>query len=1694
MATLLPIRFQEHLQLQNVGINASNIGFSTLTMESDKYICIREKVSETAQVVIIDMNDTNNPIRRPISADSAIMNPASKVIALKAGKTLQIFNIEMKSKMKSHTMTDDVIFWKWISVNTVALVTETCVYHWSMEGDSQPQKIFDRHTNLAGCQIINYRTDAKQQWLLVIGISAQTGAEAAQNRVVGAMQLYSVERKVSQPIEGHAAAFATFKMEGNTNPSTLFMFAVRGAQGGKLHVIEVGQPPQGNQPFTKKAVDVFFPPEAQNDFPVAMQVSPKHSVSFLITKYGYIHMYDIETGTCIYMNRISGDTIFVTAPHEASSGIIGVNRKGQVLSVSVEEDNIVQYLTTTLQNPDLALKVASRGNLPGAEDLFVRKFNNLFQSGNYAEAAKVAAGAPKGILRTPQTIQRFQQVPATTGQTSPLLQYFGILLDKGQLNKYESLELCRPVLQQGRKQLLEKWLKEEKLECSEELGDLVKATDPTLALSVYLRANVPNKVIQCFAETGQFQKIVLYAKKVGFTPDFIFLLRNIMRMNPEQGLQFAQMLVQDDEPLADLNQIVDVFMEFNLIQQCTSFLLDALKNNRPAEAPLQTRLLEMNLMSAPQVADAILGNQMFTHYDRAHVAQLCEKAGLLQRALEHYTDLYDIKRAVVHTHLLNPEWLVNYFGSLSIEDSLECLKAMLQANIRQNLQVCVQIATKYHEQLGTQSLIEIFESFKSFEGLFYFLGSIVNFSQDTDVHFKYIQAACKTGQIKEVERICRESNCYDPERVKNFLKEAKLTDQLPLIIVCDRFDFVHDLVLYLYRNSLQKYIEIYVQKVNPARLPVVVGGLLDVDCGEDVIKQLILVVKGQFSTDELVEEVEKRNRMKLLLPWLEMRVHEGVQEPATHNALAKINIDSNNNPERFLRENQFYDSLVVGKYCEKRDPHLACVAYERGQNDMELIKVCNENSLFKSEARYLVRRRDTDLWAVVLQEDNEYRRQLIDQVVQTALSETQDPEDISVTVKAFMTSDLPNELIELLEKIVLENSVFSDHRNLQNLLILTAIKADRTRVMEYINRLDNYDAPDIANIAISNELFEEAFAIFKKFEVNTSAIQVLIDHVNNLDRAYEFAERCNDPAVWSQLGRAQLNQGLVKEAIDSFIKADDPSEYMEVVNVASNNNSWEDLVKFLQMARKKARETFIETELIYAYAKTNRLADLEEFISGPNHANITQVADRCFDDQMYEAAKLLYNNVSNYARLAITLVHLGEYQGAVDGARKANSTKTWKEVCFACVNNEEFRLAQMCGLHIVVHADELEDLINYYQDRGYFEELISLLEAALGLERAHMGMFTELAILYSKYKPEKMREHLELFWSRVNIPKVLRAAEQAHLWPELVFLYDKYEEYDNAVITMMSHPTAAWRESQFKDIITKVANIELYYKAIQFYLDFKPLLLNDLLLVLTPRLDHTRAVNFFTKVNEIPLVKPYLRAVQKNNNKATNEALNNLLIEEEDYQGLRTSIDAYDNFDNITLAQRLEKHELIEFRRIAAYLYKGNNRWKQSVDLCKKDKLFKDAMCYAGESRNIDIAEDLIAWFLENQYHECFAACLFQCYDLLRPDVILELAWRHNIMDFAMPYMIQVVREYISKVDKLEQSEAVRSEEEQKAEDRPIVFAENQLMLTAGPGTMIPPPQAPSPQPGYGGQYPPGMVPGMAPGMAPGNVPYGYSM
>lgn len=80
---------------------------------------------------------------------------------------------------------------------------------------------------------------------------------------------------------------------------------------------------------------------------------------------------------------------------------------------------------------------------------------------------------------------------------------------------------------------------------------------------------------------------------------------------------------------------------------------------------------------------------------------------------------------------------------------------------------------------------------------------------------------------------------------------------------------------------------------------------------------------------------------------------------------------------------------------------------------------------------------------------------------------------------------------------------------------------------------------------------QNKFVIKLLLQIKIILIQVLIDNVSNLDRAYEFAERCNEPGVWASLAKAQLKEGLVKEAVDSFIKGDDPTAYMEVVSKCS---------------------------------------------------------------------------------------------------------------------------------------------------------------------------------------------------------------------------------------------------------------------------------------------------------------------------------------------------------------------------------------------------------------------------------------------------------------------------------------------------------------------------------------------------------------
>lgn len=345
-----------------------------------------------------------------------------------AGPALQVYDMELQKKVKSAKMADSEapVYWNWISPSTIGIVTATACYHWSAaaDGGAEPVKMFERDAKLAGTQIINYSASPDYKWLMVVGIKAGAPGAAAE----GAMQLYSIEKKVAQSLTAHAGCFhATSRLPGRTDTAILFAFVdQKPGEKPKLMIIEVGKDrtaPGGV--FRLAPQELPVPADAAADFPVSMQASKKHDVLYILTKMGYAYVYDIPSGGVIFRHKIADMPVFTSTIHEATGGVIAVTaRTGQVLLLTLNTDNLVGYVSNTLRNQALAMALAGRLGLGGADELYVAEFNRLLTSGDYDGAAKCAASSPGGILRTQATITRFQSLPTPEGGQPPVLKYF----------------------------------------------------------------------------------------------------------------------------------------------------------------------------------------------------------------------------------------------------------------------------------------------------------------------------------------------------------------------------------------------------------------------------------------------------------------------------------------------------------------------------------------------------------------------------------------------------------------------------------------------------------------------------------------------------------------------------------------------------------------------------------------------------------------------------------------------------------------------------------------------------------------------------------------------------------------------------------------------------------------------------------------------------------------------------------------------------------------------------------------------------------------------------------------------------------------------------------------------------------------------------------------------------------------------
>ena len=245
------------------------------------------------------------------------------------------------------------------------------------------------------------------------------------------------------------------------------------------------------------------------------------------------------------------------------------------------------------------------------------------------------------------------------------------------------------------------------------------------------------------------------------------------------------------------------------------------------------------------------------------------------------------------------------------------------------------------------------------------------------------------------------------------------------------------------------------------------------------------------------------------------------------------------------------------------------------------------------------------------------------------------------------------------------------------------------------------------------------------------------------------------------------------------------------------------------------------------------------------------------------------------------------------------------------------------------------------------------------------------------------------------------------------------------------------------------------------------MLLNEILKLLATKIDLTKAVQVMKRTGNIALIAPFLKGVQSQNISAVNEALNDIYLENEDFESLRASIQDYDSFESLQLAQDLENHQLLECRRISSLLYRKGKKYQKSIAISKKDDLHKDAMETVAESNDPALAEDLLRHIMNMQDKELLAAMLYTCYELVKPDVVLEVAWRQGLQEYVMPYFIQFVKDLSSRVETVQKStEDIKKKDDKKTEEemnKPLDMEMNFMFPGMGMGgpqiaALMPPP------------------------------------
>lgn len=566
-------------------------------------------------------------------------------------------------------------------------------------------------------------------------------------------------------IEGHCSCFFKLVSEDDDEKMhSVLAFAVRTASNElKIHIVEIDHV-EPNAPFQKRVIELDVDGLSDNDFPVSLLYDVHARLLFMYTKFGMCYVVEPHSSSCVYRETCSESPVFLVVPALNGSSHFLLNRRGDVVKRTLD---VSQFFGAVLEAGLVSFATAGRivARLPvkQQEDLYRQRFDHLRGTERHQEALHLLVKSAKPFLRSFEYLATIKEFPQLNG-TSALLEYFAIVLEDGALNEAESLELAQLALKKKKLDILRRWMQDDQIFCTVQLGNLILEADVSLALDIYRKASAPVKVLLCHALLGNFVEFADTIQATSAEPDIGEILVLLEKRGREGIPAFAEAVfthcdklvtAQFVEQLLLLDSGGQLGVESVLARHCAVL-------GRINSKDVNTRITERLIKTSPEEVVRFFnaaGSDFSVDSERIlpqlESADLNAAAFQLASRLEHVEELA--------AKICNASFDFEYVR-MSSASLKQLIGRLLEKDVQKYDRLCVHLGRLVDEGDFVE-VKDMLQCHVSGEMLVDFFKSWSTRIQSESLMCELLDALIKAGDGEQMAELCRSGSFEDPSAI-----------------------------------------------------------------------------------------------------------------------------------------------------------------------------------------------------------------------------------------------------------------------------------------------------------------------------------------------------------------------------------------------------------------------------------------------------------------------------------------------------------------------------------------------------------------------------------------------------------------------------------------------------------------------------------------------------------------------------------------------------------------------------------------------------------------------------------------------------------------------------------------------------------------------------------------------------------------